>query len=276
MHSISVVIPSYNRRHTLARAINSVLAQTQPAHEVIVVDDGSGDGSASFVRSEYPQLCVIQQCNAGVSAARNAGIAAASGEWIALLDSDDEWLVEKLAKQSQALVEQPHYRLVHCDEIWIRNDVRINPMQKHQKHGGNIFLQCLPLCCISPSAALIKRELFSQVGYFDTDLPACEDYDLWLRICAYEPVLYVDQVLLKKYGGHDDQLSRQYWGMDRFRVQSLQKLLQQSDLPKSYRHAAKATLLKKATILANGADKRGNLSVSSTFREIIRRVSQTA
>ena len=147
---------------------------------------------------------VIQQQQCGVSAARNRGILAASGDWIALLDSDDEWLPEKLAQQSRHIAEQPGYRLCHCDELWIRNGKRINPANKHRKKGGWIYEHCLPLCAISPSASILHRSVFDTIGLFDEQLPACEDYDYWLRLCAGEPVLFVEQPLLNKYGGHDD------------------------------------------------------------------------
>lgn len=257
MPSVSVIIPTYNRCALLARALDSVLAQTRCADEVIVVDDGSQDGTADFVRHAYPQVHLLVQRNAGVSAARNRGITCATGEWIALLDSDDVWLPTKLAMQLQALTQQPGFRLVHCDEVWIRKGVRVNPMKKHKKRGGFIFQYCLPLCCISPSSVLIERSVFETLGNFDESLPACEDYDLWLRICAREPVLYLDQPLLQKYGGHSDQLSQQYWGMDRFRIQALQKILTMGVLSEQDRVAVKAMLVKKAAIFARGAEKHG-------------------
>jgi len=268
MDSISVVIPTYNRRDLLPRAIDSVLAQTSPPDEIIVVDDGSDDGTMGIVHRAYPQVRVVDQKNAGVSAARNLGITSATGEWIALLDSDDAWLPQKLERQLQALSQHPGFRMVHCDEIWFRDGVRVNPMAKHKKQGGRIFRQCLPICCISPSSVLIHRSLFDEVGRFDTGLPACEDYDLWLRICAREPVLYVNEPLLKKYGGHDDQLSRKYWGMDRYRVRALEKILASNTLSDGDRRAAQDTLVEKATIIANGAEKRGRNDLVTAYRRI--------
>ncbi len=268
MGPISVVIPTYNRRDVLPRAIDSVLAQTSSPDEIIVVDDGSDDGTAGIIQRAYPQVRVIDQKNAGVSAARNLGITSARGEWIALLDSDDAWLPQKLERQLQVLLQHPGFRLVHCDEMWFRNGVRINPMDKHKKQGGRIFRQCLPICCISPSSVLIHRSLFDEVGRFDTGLPACEDYDLWLRVCAREPVLYVNEPLLKKYGGHKDQLSRKHWGMDRFRVRALEKILGTDSLSDGDREAAQAVLVEKATIIANGARKRGRDDLATAYRRI--------
>jgi glycosyltransferase involved in cell wall biosynthesis len=193
-----------------------------------------------------------------VSKARNFGVEHSRGGWLAFLDSDDEWLPEKLERQWAALQQQPEYRLCHTEEIWIRNGKRVNPMNKHAKYGGHIFDYCLPLCAMSPSSVLIRRDLLEQTGGFDEQLPACEDYDLWLRICAKNPVLFIDQPLLKKYGGHPDQLSKKHWGMDRFRVYALEKILHSGTLDDQQRAAATATLLEKCEILANGASKRGN------------------
>mgnify|MGYP001820585938 CR=1 FL=1 len=198
--NISVIIPTWNRAARLADALQSVFAQTLPAAEVIVVDDGSTDDTRRLVRSRFPDARYIYQSNKGVSSARNTGIQAASGDWIALLDSDDHWLPDKLARQCERLRARPGYRICHSDEIWIRNGRRVNPGKKHAKYGGHIFRQCLPLCAISPSAVMIQRDLFDEVGLFDERLPACEDYDLWLRICARHPVLYIDKPLITKEG----------------------------------------------------------------------------
>jgi glycosyltransferase involved in cell wall biosynthesis len=274
--TVSVIIPSYNRCQSLPRALDSVLAQTRPAEEIIVVDDGSDDGTAAMLARDYPDLTCLVQDNRGVSAARNAGIRAARGDWIALLDSDDEWLPQKLERQLQALQQARRSDsaaplLVHCDEIWIRKGRRVNPMDKHAKAGGWIFERCLPLCAISPSAVLMARELLTDVGEFDEDLPACEDYDLWLRICSRYPVLYVDEPLLKKYGGHSDQLSRQHWGMDRFRVQALDKLLSVGGLDATQQEQATAMLHEKCRILRLGAEKRGNQALLDELSEVLRR-----
>jgi glycosyltransferase involved in cell wall biosynthesis len=253
-----------------------VLAQTRPAEEIIVVDDGSDDGTAAMLARDYPELACLVQENRGVSAARNTGIRAARGDWIALLDSDDEWLPQKLERQLLALQEARRSEsaaplLVHCDEIWIRKGRRVNPMDKHAKTGGWIFERCLPLCAISPSAVLMARELLADVGEFDEDLPACEDYDLWLRICSRYPVLYVDEPLLNKYGGHSDQLSRQHWGMDRFRVRALDKLLSAGGLDATQQEQATAMLHEKCRILRLGAEKRGNQALLDELSEVLQR-----
>ncbi len=264
MH-ISVVIPSYNRRHTLERALQSVFDQTSRADEVILVDDGSTDDSSEMVRRQYPGVIVLKQPNLGVSAARNHGIARARGEWIALLDSDDSWLPHKIDQIRKAHEQQPDFVLYHSDEIWIRRGVRVNPMQKHRKSGGWIFEQCLPLCAISPSAAVIRKSTLDSLGAFDENLPACEDYDLWLRLCHQFPVHHVAQALVTRHAGHDDQLSQQHPVMDRFRIRALHRLLTTQDLCPEFRQAAVATLSSKLEILLNGAAKHENQPLIEEF-----------
>ncbi len=255
---MSVVIPTYNRCESVLAAIDSVLAQTVKPAQVIVVDDGSDDNTSAMITARFTQVQLIKQPNQGVSHARNQGINAATEPWIAFLDSDDRWFKNKLAIQLQAINNHSNTVLCHCDEHWIRNGKRVNPMNKHQKRGGDIFEHCLPLCAISPSATMVRRSLFDSIGLFDESMPACEDYDLWLRICAKHPVLFVDQALLEKTGGHSDQLSRKHWGMDRFRLHALAKLLRSSSLSDHQTKLALDTFNRKYGILIKGAIKRGN------------------
>ena len=257
--SISAIIPTYNRWPVVTRAIDSILAQTVQVDEIIVIDDGSTDNTASHLHHRYgDQIIIIKQTNHGVSAARNRGIEASTGHWIALLDSDDEWLKEKIELQLKVIGNNDDCVLCHTDEVWIRNGIRVNQMNKHEKSGGDIFEKCLPLCVISPSSSMIKREIFNNTGLFDTDLPACEDYDLWLRICATHKTHYLQDRLIIKYGGHEDQLSKKYWGMDRFRIKALQKLLAQSNLDPRQRAATLNMLERKTGILLKGALKHQN------------------
>lgn len=269
---VSVIIPTFNREDVLGRAIESVLQQSLPAKEIIIIDDGSIDNTQQVIvalqrRATIPVSTLFQK-NSGVSAARNSGIRHASGEWIAFLDSDDAWLPDKLKNQAELIEQHPGYRLCHTQESWIRNGVRVNQMKKHAKSGGDIFRQCLPLCVISPSSVVIHRALFEDIGLFDETLPACEDYDLWLRICAHEAVLYVDTPQILKYGGHEDQLSRKHWGMDRFRIKALLKILQDPELETSQQQLVYKTLLHKARILRLGAEKRGNHRRADKYRGI--------
>lgn len=270
---ISVIIPTWNRASTIKRAVESVLAQTQPVFEIIIVDDGSTD-ETNTILNRISGIKVMSQDNAGVSAARNKGINAAGGDWIALLDSDDEWLPEKIAQQCAAIQKEPGTRICHCDEIWIRNGVRVNPKHKHRKYGGWIYQHCLPLCAISPSAAMLRRDVFDTVGWFDESLPACEDYDYWLRLCATEPVTFVDEMLLKKYGGHEDQLSQRHWGMDRFRMTALAKAICSGALNEAQLALTQAMLAEKLSIFVHGSQKRNRHQDAAVFEKRFRPLTQ--
>lgn len=267
---ISVVIPTYNRSGLVPRAIQSILGQTSGAEEIIVVDDGSTDGSAALIAREYPQVRLLRQENKGVSAARNLGIKESRHPWIALLDSDDCWLPHKLERQRALLSQHADLRVCHTDEIWVRHGQRVNPGKRHAKPAGRIFQQCLPLCCVSPSAILVHREVFDRVGTFDTELPACEDYDLWLRIFLHYPAGLVPEHCVIKYGGHDDQLSKSHWGMDRFRVRSLARLLESDCLTPCDRIASIRVLHQKCGILVKGMRRRGNLESAASYEELMR------
>ncbi|MGH8246666.1 MAG: glycosyltransferase family 2 protein [Gammaproteobacteria bacterium] len=160
---------------------------------------------------------------------------------------------------------------MHSDEIWVRNGQRVNPGIRHRKRSGKLFHDCLRLCCISPSAVMVQRGVFSEIGLFDKHLPVCEDYDMWLRIGCRLPVLYVDEPRLVKHGGHPDQLSRRYRGMDRYRVIALHKLLCTQTLRVEDRHAAAAALLHKARIYVDGAIKRGRFRQAGEIEELMDR-----
>ncbi|MEE9118096.1 MAG: glycosyltransferase [Calditrichia bacterium] len=255
--SVSVIISTYNRKNIIGRAVDSVLGQTRSADEIILVDDGSSDNTDQLIKEKYPDIKYIWQENRGIGHARNTGISQARGIWIAFLDSDDEWLPSKLINQLKALQHQPDYKICHTNEIWVRNGKRVNPMKKHEKSGGLLFKNCLPLCIISPSSVIIHRSVFEDHGLFDESLPVCEDYDLWLRFCAFLPILYLEKPQIIKYGGHSDQLSNKYWGMDRFRIIALEKLIENPALSSENKLAAIQTLLEKIDIYIQGAKKRG-------------------
>jgi glycosyltransferase involved in cell wall biosynthesis len=268
---ISVVIPTYNRLESLRRALLSVLSQTSLPTEVTVIDDGSTDGTNAMMSKEFPEVSYYRQENRGVSSARNLGIHHTTGDWLAFLDSDDEWLPEKLSRQTAALSANPESRICHTEEIWIRAGIRVNPAKKYAKRGGWIFTQCLPHCAMSPSTILIHRSVFEGIGLFDTRLPACEDYDFWLRITANYPVLLIEEPQIKKYGGHEDQLSQKFWGMDRFRINALQKIIGTGQLSNENQQAAVNMLLKKAQIYLNGVIKRGKTNEANYYQQLIKR-----
>tara|TARA_B100000508_G_C11442140_1_gene269345 strand:- start:518 stop:1372 length:855 start_codon:yes stop_codon:yes gene_type:complete len=265
-YKISVVIPTLNRINTLQRALDSVINQTYKPAEIIVVDNGSSDGTLKFLREQYPKITILTENKIGVSSARNKGIKKSINQWIALLDSDDAWHPRKLEIQTSMLDSAlKEYNLIHTDEVWFRNNKHINQMKKHKKQGGYIFEKCLSLCCISPSSVLFKKNILDKVGLFDESLPVCEDYDMWLKICSSEEVLFAQDKLTYKYGGHKDQLSKSYWGMDRFRIKSIENIIKNFDLTYNQKKQAKKELIKKLKIIINGAFKRNNLSIVNEF-----------
>jgi glycosyltransferase involved in cell wall biosynthesis len=253
---VSVIIPTYNRGWILAEAIDSVLAQDYKDYELIVVDDGSTDNTREILDDCGQDIIVLQQANSGVSAARNRGIAAAGGQLVAFLDSDDLWLPRKLSRQVDFFKLKPDAVINQTEEIWIRNGVRVNPKDRHLKPSGMIFERSLELCLVSPSAVMIKRTLFDAVGLFDENLTACEDYDFWLRISCRYPVHLIDTPLIIKRGGHRDQLSKAA-GLDRFRIQSLKNIIESGRLTESQYRAAVYKLQDKCVIYAGGCRKRG-------------------
>jgi len=264
---VSVIIPTYNRSWSLREAIDSVLAQDRCRFELIVVDDGSTDDTPEQLRSYGDRLTVVRQENRGVSAARNTGIRHASGSLIAFLDSDDQWLPDKLHRQSKFFESRLDAMICQTQEIWIRNGIRVNPKKRHRKRSGMIFEPSLHLCLVSPSAVMIRKELFEKVGLFDETLPACEDYDLWLRISCRFPVFLIDTPLIVKRGGHPDQLSRSP-GLDRFRIASIVKCLENESLNSRQRHAAIGVLAQKCRIYGEGCLKRGRHEEAPYFLEL--------
>lgn len=231
---VSVIIPTHKRPQFTQEAIESVKAQTFQDLEIIVIDDQEGKGPAW---------------------ARNQGALKAKGEYIAFLDSDDLWEKKKLEKQLKYLQEHPEFSICYTNERWIRNGQHLNQMKKHQKYHGWIFSNCLPLCIISASSIIMKKEVFAELGGFDESLLVCEDYDLWLRMALKYPIAFLDEKLIVKRGGHSDQLSHKYWGMDRLRIKALEKLLK-LDLDEEKRQQVLAERERKYQILLTGYWKR--------------------
>ncbi|MCF6237636.1 MAG: glycosyltransferase family 2 protein [Candidatus Marinimicrobia bacterium] len=263
--NISVIIPTYNRARTIERAMISVMRQTLAVLEIIVVDDCSDDATAEILLEYEDRIKILtNESNRGVSFSRNVGIEAATGEWLAFLDSDDRWDKHKLETQKLFHSANPDLALSQCDEIWLRNGVRVNPMVKHAKQGGWIFEACLPRCIISPSAVIIHKGVFQKVGAFDPHLMACEDYDLWLRIAPFYEIGFLDKKLVTRYGGHEDQLSKKYWGMDRFRITAMEKHLE-SKLNSDWKKSLIEELVFKCGIVAEGARKRDNPELAERY-----------
>ncbi len=264
---VSVIIPTYNRGWILKETIDSVLAQDFTDFELIVVDDGSTDNTQGILNSYKEDIVILRQDNKGVSSARNKGIASASGQFIAFLDSDDLWLSQKLSVQVDFFNTNPDALICQTEEKWIRNGIRVNPKKRHKKFSGDIFEPSLYLCLVSPSAVMIKRSLFEKTGMFDETLPACEDYDMWLRISCRYPVYLIDTPLIIKRGGHADQLSRSS-GLDRYRIQSLKKIIESNLLTDKQTMAAVKVLKEKCDIYANGCLKRGRKEKALYYNDL--------
>ena len=268
MEEIAVIIPTYNRCDLLKRAIKSVIKQTITPKEIIIVDNGSTDQTYQMVSSLFPEINYFIEKKRGVSAARNKGILESKSKWIAFLDSDDAWKPTKLEKQMEySVFNQDKYRIIHTDENWYRNKKFLNQLKKHKKSGGNIFKNSLQLCCISPSSVVLKKQIFDDYGLFDENLEVCEDYDMWIRITAKEEVGFLDSPLVLKYGGHSDQLSKKFWGMDRFRIEALEKNLKNKCFTKIQKKFVLDILIEKLTIVSNGAQKRGNTEIFKKYSD---------
>lgn len=252
---VSAIIPTFNRGWIVAEAVQSILAQDYEPLEIIVVDDGSTDNTIEILEPFMDKITLLKEENRGVSAARNLGIKKSKGEFVAFLDSDDLWLPKKISCQVDFFNANPEAVICQTQEIWIRNGKRVNPKKKHKKLSGMIFEPSLHLCLVSPSAVMMTRSFFDITGYFDETLPACEDYDLWLRTAVSHPVFLIDKPYIIKKGGHGDQLSARH-SLDKYRIRAIEKLLKGNELTTKQRDAAKQVFKEKQRIYSQGCLKR--------------------
>ena len=266
-HLVDIIVPSFNRKSFLDRAVSSVYNQSYKNWNLIIVDDGSTDGTCNGDYGDKAKLLRLNK-NKGVSFARNHGIRNSQADWIAFLDSDDEWKARKLEKQIQLTVEKPQAVLVHCNEVWLRNGKILNQKKKHKKRAGKIFSCCVLLCCISPSSVLIKREVFYELGFFREDFPVCEDYEFWLRLSSRREVFFLNEALVIKHGGHSDQLSKKFIAMDYWRVKALLPFLQDHHLSLTEKEEVKKSLLKRSEILLKGYEKHKNFKNRQEIQKI--------
>jgi glycosyltransferase involved in cell wall biosynthesis len=265
MPLISVIIPTHNRATVLARAVDSVARQKFADWELVVVDDGSTDQTPAVLDGfRGLPMRVFKTPNRGVSQARNLGAQNARGEWLAFLDSDDEWLPNRLSDQVRMI---SRFRWIHGEEIWVRGGVRVNAGDKYKKSGGRIFSRCVDLCFVSPSASLIERRTFEQAGGFRPGFPVCEDYDLWLRLSARFEAGFIETPVVIKYGGHEDQLSRRFPAMDFWRVKSLMGVLKSPFISLEERQHVARTILIKTDILIKGYKKHSNFENMERVQE---------
>lgn len=201
---VSVVVAAYNAAAFLARAVESVLGQTVPVLEVLVVDDASEDDTpavaAALARRQAQVLYVRREKNGGVSAARNEGIIRARGEWVAFLDADDAWLPEKLARQLAALGRRPDAAWAYCDG-W-HADAALRPTRHRLSDGlgctseGRTYPRLLAGEFVWPSTTIFRRQVFEAVGLFDEGLRGCEDWDFFIRVARRYPCVYVPEPLI--------------------------------------------------------------------------------
>ncbi len=262
MSLVSVIIPTFNRANLILRAVDSVLSQSFRDFDIRVIDDGGIDETGNLVLKRAVESTDVEihyehTPNQGVAAARNLGIHRSHGDWIALLDSDDEWLPDKLEKQLAFLRENPEISLIHTGEIWIRNGVRVNAPKSYQKYGGDVFEKSLPVCMIGPSTSLFHRDLFEELKGFDESYPVCEDYDFWLRATSRYEAGFINEPLIVKYGGHEDQLSRAHVAMDYWRIRSMCRILSIRSLTTERRRAVLHEIDRKGHILLKGYEKHG-------------------
>jgi glycosyltransferase involved in cell wall biosynthesis len=274
---VSVIIPTWNRRAMVLEAVASVVAQRDVACELIVVDDGSTDGTAQelslIAATSAAQAGVAMRvprtaANRGVAAARNTGAGLARADLIAFLDSDDLWAPGKLRHQVDFMRDNPACQFAQTGELWVRTGRRVNPGRRHQKRAGDIFLESLRTCLISPSAVILRTELFRAVGGFDETLTAAEDYDLWLRLLHDYPVGLIDKPLVTRRAGHPGQLSAEVPALDRFRILALLKLLAHPGMPCERRRAVCEVLAEKCRIYGHGLARRGQDHIAAAVRRI--------
>jgi glycosyltransferase involved in cell wall biosynthesis len=266
---VSVIVPTYNRRAMVREAIDSVLAQTAAVFELIVVDDGSTDGTAEDLARLGESIRIEPIANRGPAAARNRGVEIACAPLIAFLDSDDLWAPTKLERQLAFMRENPDCAISQTSEVWIRNGRRVNPGVRHRKRAGDFFVESLRTCLVSPSAVLMEKQLFGSVGGFDEDMTAAEDYDLWLRILVDHEVGLLDEPLVTRRGGHPDQLSATTPAIDRFRILALTKLLCDDRLDSQRRLATIYVLIEKCRIYAAGLARRDRVDAARLYEWVV-------
>jgi glycosyltransferase involved in cell wall biosynthesis len=274
MPLVSVVIPTFNRVKYVKEAIDSVLKQTYDDFEIIVVDDGSIDETSRVLEQYGDKIRVFYQKRKGASAARNLGIAKSNSEFIAFLDSDDLFYKKKLEIQLNEIKSDEEIHICYTNEKWILNSEHKNQHAKHKKYSGWIFEKSLPLCIVSASSAVIRREVFENCGIFDEKFIVCEDYELWLRLSLHYPFHFIDKPLIIKRGGHPDQLSHKYWGMDRFRIRALEKTLETQNLSDYQKELVVEKIKEKAGIISAGALKRKNIKVYNYYKNIVEKYSE--
>lgn len=257
-----------------------MLGQKTPPGEVIIVDDGSTDNTGEIIASLQSTSAVpviyIKQQNKGAAAARNRGISASRFDMVAFLDSDDWWHKNKLGTQYAAMQEKGEFLISHTREIWFRHGKRVNQKKKHDPPHGDIFAPSLRMCVVGMSTVMMHKSCFARFGYFNEQLPCCEDYDLWLRMSCATAFQRIDDRLTFKDGGREDQLSVIHrMGMDTYRITALVNLIQSGQLSNAQQEQAVAELHRKCTIYGNGCIKHGREEEGKRYLALPEQLSTT-
>jgi glycosyltransferase involved in cell wall biosynthesis len=252
-------------------AIASVLAQRGVDYELIVVDDGSTDGSAGELEAQFADarpmsFRLIRAAHGGPASARNRGVASAVGEFVAFLDSDDLWMPTKLERQLAFMRAHPDLRIAQCNERWLRDGRPVNPARRHRKRAGEFFEDSLRTCLVSLSATIMRTDFFRALGGFDPTLVACEDYDLWLRVLVESPIGLLDEPLAIRRAGHPGQLSATVPALDRFRIIAIMKILGHERLTARQRAEACDVMIEKCGIYGAGLERRGRFDQARLCR----------
>jgi len=247
---VSVVIPAYNAAPFVGAALDSVLAQTEPVGEVLVVDDGSTDETAALVESYGPQVRLIRQANAGVSAARNRGIREARGDWVAFLDADDTWLPGKVAAQTAALRAAPERAM--CYSAFQVVDEALRPLRIEWSDRRGPALEDLLLrgnVVGSVCTVMARRDLLAGLGGFDPALSYCADWDLWVRMAARTEFLYLPEPLVT-YRQHAAMMSRGVARLEHDSLFLLRRALADPATPGTLRRRRREVLGRNWMVLA--------------------------
>lgn len=268
---VSVIIPVYNRCEMIHRALQSVLNQSYDYLEIIISDDGSTDYTVQSLEiySDNPSVHIQKLEHSGhPGLVRNRAAELAQGKWLAFLDSDDIWMEDKISKQMDYLETHREYQFIHTLERWERNGSIIS--QSHRKHNkeGDLFTVSLGKCEIGPSTVVVDRELFLKNSGFREDLEICEDYEFWLRLSSQVPVAYIDEALVVKTAGHDDQLSMKYGYIEIFKIKALKSLVDNEFFSGENMRSAKRELARKCRIYSKGCRKRGREKEAAEFESL--------
>lgn len=299
----SIIIPTYNRAQFLKIAVNSILNQSFDNYELIIVDDGSTDNTKEIVQNYIDiyrhqtsdkrqetadikkkfvnqnavlntKIKYIYQHHKGVSKARNTGITSSKGEFICFLDSDDRFLTEKLQITYDYIKKHPKHSIFHTEEIWYRKGKILTQKGYHKKPNGFVLSESVKLCCIGMSTSVFKKNVFNEIGLFDETMPACEDYDFWIRASLKFPFFLIPEILTIKEGGHPDQESKRYPAMDQLRIYSLKKILEQKILSTKNYNTIYKELIHKCNIYIKGAIKRNKIKEANYYRRIVKKLDK--